>query len=77
LDSRNKQTPLYLATTLLDHNKSYEIFKLLIENKANYKYKDNLNQSVLFYIARDGKLEHLKVLLQMKDIDLNELDNYG
>ncbi len=55
--------------------KSKEISELLIKHKANHITKDTFGQSPLFYIAKDGKVELLKLFLSLS-IDINETDNF-
>lgn len=50
--------------------------KLLIEHGANPHFKDNFQQTVLFYVCRDGKEKCLDLLLE-HGLDLNEPDIYG
>jgi len=50
--------------------------KLLIEHGANPRFKDNFQQTVLFYVCRDGKEKCLELLLE-NGLDLNEADLYG
>jgi len=50
--------------------------KLLIDYGANPHFKDNYQQTVLFYICRDGKLKCLELLLE-QGLNLEEEDIYG
>lgn len=50
--------------------------KLLIDYGANPHFKDNYQQTVLFYVCRDGKLKCLELLLE-QGLNLEEEDIYG
>lgn len=50
--------------------------KVLIQNGADPKYKDQNDQTVLFYACRDGKLNCCKILLE-NGIAIEEQDMYG
>lgn len=55
LESQLRQPSLYFSAIYADPEMSYEIMKLLLEHNAFPNFKDNLQQTVLFYICRDGK----------------------
>ncbi len=55
LETQNRQPSLYFSAVLIDHQQSYEIMKLLIDHGANPNFKDGFQQTVLFYVCRDGK----------------------
>lgn len=50
--------------------------KLLIQLGANPKYKDQNDQTVLFYACRDGKLQCCKLLMEY-GLNIEEQDMYG
>lgn len=50
--------------------------KVLLQHGANPKFKDQNEQTVLFYACRDGKLACSKLLME-QGLDINEQDMYG
>jgi ankyrin repeat protein len=76
LESQTRQPSLYFAATLSDHQQSYEIMKLLIDHGANPSFKDNYQQTVLFYVCKDGKEKCLDLLLA-EGLSLDDEDLYG
>jgi hypothetical protein len=62
LDSQLKQPALYYAIVNNSDEISQELMKILIRNGANIKYKDQNQQTVLFYVCREG----LSILIQGK-----------
>lgn len=76
LETQSRQPALYVAAILIDHEQSYEIMKLLLEHSANPHFKDNYQQTVLFYVCREGKEKCLDLLLQ-NGLSLDEEDVYG
>lgn len=55
LETQTRQPSLYFAAILIDHEESFEIMKLLIDHGANPHFKDNYQQTILFYACREGK----------------------
>lgn len=64
LETQTRQPALYFSAILIDHEQSYEIMKLLIDYGANPHFKDGYQQTVLFYVCRDGKQRCLDLLLE-------------
>lgn len=54
LELQSRQPSLYFAVLIPDHNRSYEIMKMLIEHGANPNFKDQYIQTVFFYACREG-----------------------
>lgn len=50
--------------------------KVLLQHGANPRFKDQNEQTVLFYACRDGKLACCKLLME-QGLDINEQDMYG
>lgn len=71
-----RQPALYFAITLLNDNQAVEMMKLLIQHGANPKYKDQNDQTILFYGCRDGKLQSCKLLIE-NGLNIEEQDMYG
>lgn len=76
LETQTRQPSLYFAAILIDHEQSYELMKLLIEHGANAHFKDNYQQTILFYVCREGKEKCLDLLLE-QGLNLNDEDIYG
>ena len=55
LETQTRQPSLYFAAILIDHEQSYEVMKLLVEHGANAHFKDNYQQTIMFYVCREGK----------------------
>lgn len=64
LETQTRQPALYFAAILIDHEQSFEIMKLLIDHGANPHFKDSYQQTVLFYVCRDGKEKCLDLLFE-------------
>lgn len=71
-----RQPALYFAVTSLNDNAAAEMLKVLISYGADPKYKDQNDQTVLFYACRDGKLNCCKELISL-GLDIEEQDMYG
>jgi ankyrin repeat protein len=54
LDQQTKQPALYFAAVVEGDEISAELFKSLIRHGANIRFKDHNDQTVLFYICREG-----------------------
>lgn len=54
LDQQTKQPALYFAAVVEGDEISAELFKLLIRHGANIRFKDHNEQTVLFYVCREG-----------------------
>lgn len=63
LETQTRQPALYFSAILIDHEQSFEIMKLLIDYGANPHFKDGYQQTILFYVCRDGKEKCLQLLL--------------
>ncbi len=76
LQTQARQPSLYFSAILIDHEQSYELMKLLIKHGANPHFKDNYQQTVLFYVCREGKEKCLDLLLD-EGLNLNQEDIFG
>ena len=54
LEVQSRQPSLYFSILIADHQKSYEIMKMLIDAGANPNFKDQYIQTVFFYACREG-----------------------
>ena len=74
VDDNFRHTCLYYAAQIKDHqeyiipslipNSSYEIMKMFIEKGVPATYTDILNQTALYYVAMEGKIDATSLLLQ-------------
>jgi ankyrin repeat protein len=76
LETQTRQPALYFAAILIDHEQSYEIMKLLIDHGANPHFKDSYQQTVMFYVCREGKEKCLDLLFDC-GLNLEDEDVYG
>ena len=76
LETQTRQPSLYFSSILIDHEISYNIMKLLIGHGANAHFKDSYQQTVLFYVCREGKEKCLDLLLN-EGLDLQDEDIFG
>lgn len=65
LETQTRQPALYFSAILIDHEQSFELMRLLINHGANAHFKDNYQQTVLFYVCREGKEKCLDLLLDV------------
>lgn len=76
LESQLRQPPLYFAVLNPDEDVSLEMVKALVEAGANPNFKDANEQTILFYVCRDGKLKLAEYLMSL-GCKLEEEDLYG
>ena len=48
---------------------------ILLDHGVNLKFKDHMKQSIMFYIARDGKAKVLE-FVHTHGLEINESDIY-
>ena len=48
----------------------------MAEHGADFLYKDTLRQTAMYYLARDGKFEAIKLFVN-KGVPVEDSDNYG
>jgi hypothetical protein len=70
-----KQTPMYNAGQIKEHELARQILQVLIEKGGKIQIKDIHGQSPLFYICREGNIKALQLFLN-NNIDINESDNF-
>ena len=60
------KSPYYKVNLLITavSNKSQEMAKLLLDNKADINWKDSFNNLAITYAARSGNVEMVKLLLK-------------
>lgn len=50
------------------------MIKVIVDRGANPLYKDNNQQTVMYYLARDGKVKIAEFLLNSFQYNLNDTD---
>lgn len=76
LDPVSKHISTFLASEIKDDQRCYEIMSLLLQYKANCHFVDNMKQSVLFYLAKEGHLKCLDLLIS-KGLNPEDSDIHG
>lgn len=71
VDPSAKETPMLAACLYKDEDVGLAMIKILIAGGFNPLFKDNYAQTVIFYLARDGKLAITKYLVDTYDFNLN------
>ncbi|CAD8144614.1 unnamed protein product [Paramecium octaurelia] len=77
IDPSQRQISTYIAVQGPDDNVALQTLELLFDFGANLNYKDQLGQSILFYICRDGRLKLLDFVLSTNTVNVNDQDRYG
>lgn len=54
MESQLRQPPLYFAINLPDDNTCLNVMRKLVNKGANPKFKDQNEQTIIFYACRDG-----------------------
>lgn len=75
VDTETKQPPIYHAVVAPNEELALPMIKDLIALGVNPAYKDPLNQNVMSYIARDGKLLLFNYFMDLK-VSPIEIDSY-
>ncbi|CAD8144945.1 unnamed protein product [Paramecium octaurelia] len=76
IDPQTRQISTFIAIQGSDEEVSLQLLRLLCELGANVNYKDNLKQSILFYVCRDGKTKLFDYLIS-QGINISDPDSYG
>ncbi|CAK85479.1 unnamed protein product (macronuclear) [Paramecium tetraurelia] len=76
IDPQTRQISTFIAIVGSDEDISLQLLKYLCELGANINYKDNLKQSILFYICRDGRTKLFDFLVS-QGINISDTDSYG
>ncbi|CAD8044471.1 unnamed protein product [Paramecium primaurelia] len=76
IDPQTRQISTFIAILGSDEDVSLQLLKYLCELGANINYKDNLKQSILFYVCRDGRTKLFDFLIQ-QGINISDTDSYG
>lgn len=71
-----RHTCLYFAALIADPEAAFQVTKALVERGVPPGYTDVLNQTVLYYAAREGKVKCAEYLISLK-CDVNHRDQYG
>lgn len=56
IEAQFRQPSLYFAALAPGDESSYRLMKVLIEYGANCTFKDQNEQTVLFYVCREGRV---------------------
>ncbi|CAD8061675.1 unnamed protein product [Paramecium sonneborni] len=76
IDPQTRQISTFIAIQGSDEDISLQLLKYLCELGANINYKDNLKQSILFYVCRDGRTKLFDYLVS-QGINISDTDSYG
>ncbi|CAD8140172.1 unnamed protein product [Paramecium pentaurelia] len=76
IDPQTRQISTFIAIQGSDEDVSLQLLKYLCELGANINYKDNLKQSILFYVCRDGRTKLFDFLIS-QGINISDTDSYG
>ncbi|CAD8135075.1 unnamed protein product [Paramecium pentaurelia] len=76
IDPQTRQISTFIAIQGSDEDIALQLLKYLCELGANINYKDNLKQSILFYICRDGRTKLFDFLIS-QGINISDTDSYG
>eukprot|EP01022_Parablepharisma_sp_SALTPOND_P004542 TRINITY_DN120490_c2_g1_i1.p1 TRINITY_DN120490_c2_g1~~TRINITY_DN120490_c2_g1_i1.p1 ORF type:complete len:633 (+),score=39.58 TRINITY_DN120490_c2_g1_i1:249-1901(+) len=76
VDDNFRHTCLFYAALIKDQDTALQVMKMFIERGVPATYTDILNQTVLYYAAREGKLNCVD-LLQTLGCSVNHRDQYG
>eukprot|EP01017_Pseudomicrothorax_dubius_P027379 TRINITY_DN3145_c0_g5_i1.p1 TRINITY_DN3145_c0_g5~~TRINITY_DN3145_c0_g5_i1.p1 ORF type:complete len:575 (+),score=82.61 TRINITY_DN3145_c0_g5_i1:309-2033(+) len=71
----DRKTAIFYAAMVRDEDSCLEMVKLLIQYGADPRFKDNLKQTALYYLARDGKTKVLEYLLD-RGCPIDDTDIY-
>jgi len=76
-ESQNSQNALFVSCAIKDPAQASVMTKYLIEEaKCEASLEDTLNQTCLFYVSRDGRLDLVKLFLN-HGCKANHSDSYG
>ena len=67
---------IFAAVACPDEHKAIKMTNWLASKGCKITLIDNLGQSCLFYVARDGKLALARCLIELS-VDINHTDTYG
>lgn len=64
-ESVQSQNALFTSCVIKDPLKAYNMTKFLVEEaKCDAAHQDTLNQTCLFYVSRDGRMDLVKLFLE-------------
>jgi ankyrin repeat protein len=76
IDGNMKQNANFAAMKIFDEAAAIKMVTWLVGKGCQIKLTDDLNQTCLYYAARDGKTATVKCLLEL-GVDLHHVDMYG
>ncbi|KAM3131429.1 hypothetical protein pb186bvf_016501 [Paramecium bursaria] len=78
IDPQTRQISTFFAINGPDEQLIFQILQMLYEHGANFNFKDNLRQTILFFICRDGRTRIFDYLLQKgNNLNINDQDSNG
>ena len=60
----------------MDENLAIKMVQWLFKKGCRITHTDSLNQTCMFYVARDGRLKLMRSLIEL-GVDVNHVDRYG
>ncbi len=75
-DSLFSQNLVFTAANVKDETKAMNFIKLLVSLGVDFRVKDNLKQTPLFYAAKNGHARLIQMMVE-NGLNLNEIDIYG
>lgn len=76
IDPQTRQISSYIAAVIPEEDEALRMLRLLTEHGVNLNFKDQMKQTILFYVSRDGKHRVLQYLHD-QGLDINDSDLYG
>lgn len=75
VDDNFRQTAIFHSVMIKDNEAAYNAIKFFIDKGVNAGYSDILNQTALFYVAREGKANCVEILVK-NGCSVNHRDQY-
>lgn len=76
IDGNTKQNANFAAMKIQDEAKAMKMVQWLVGKGCQIKLTDDLDQTCLYYAARDGKTQLVRCLIEL-GVDINHVDTYG
>lgn len=76
IDGNMKQNANFAAMKVVDENKAIAMVQWLVGKGCQIKLTDALDQTCLYYAARDGNTSLVKCLIEL-GVDIHHVDTYG
>jgi ankyrin repeat protein len=75
-EANYKQNCIFYATVIKDENAAIEMAKIFVGMGVKPNQTDTLNQTPLYYAARDGHVKMMEFLIN-NECNVNHIDTYG